>query len=79
MAGAGDLRHRLLCQSKGPTTDEFGNPVPTGGDWQTQFSVHAGMIPKNGGEAVLAGRLAGRQTYIVTIRSSRNTRQITPG
>lgn len=79
MPGAGDLRHRVLCQSKGSAVDEFDNPVPTGGEWQTRFSVRCGMVPKNGGEQVLAGRLAGRQTYIVTMRSSQNTRQITPG
>lgn len=79
MAGAGDLRHRVLCQAKGANTDEFGNLVPTGGEWETQFSVRCSMVPKNGGEQVLAGRLAGKQTYIVTMRSSVNTRRITPG
>lgn len=79
MPGAGDLRHRVLCQSKGPATDEFDNPVPTGGEWQTRFSVRCGMVPRHGGEQVLAGRLAGVQTYVVTMRSGNDTRQITPG
>lgn len=79
MRGAGMLRERVLCQMKGPATDELGNPVPGGDKWTTQFSVRAGFQPKNGGESVIAGRLQGVQPYIVTIRSSNDTRQITPG
>lgn len=71
------LRHRVLCQKKGPATDEFGNPVPGGAVWATQFSVRAGFAPRNGGEAVIAGRLQGVQPYIVTMRQSDRTRLIT--
>lgn len=78
MPSASDLRERILCQSRAVIEDELGNPVPGGSAWTTQFSVRAGFKPKHGGEAVLAGRLAGRQTYIVAVRSSMNTRQITP-
>ncbi len=78
MSSAGDLRERILCQSRADVDDELGNPVPGGSGWATQFSVRAGFKPKHGGEVVLAGRLAGRQTYIVTVRSSMNTRQIAP-
>ncbi|WAX93192.1 head-tail adaptor protein [Aminobacter sp. NyZ550] len=78
MRGAGQLRNRVNCQFKGPATDEFGNPVPGGAVWQTAFSVRAGFRPRNGGEAVMAGRLQGVQPYIVTVRQSSNTRQITP-
>lgn len=79
MAGVGDLKERVLCQMKGPARDEFDNPVPGGDKWTTQFSVRAGFRPKNGGETVVAGRLQGVQPYIVTIRQSSDTRQITPG
>jgi head-tail adaptor len=75
--GAGMLRERVLCQKKGQATDELGNPVPGGSEWATQFSVRAGFRPRNGGETALAGRLQGVQPYIVTLRSSENTRQIT--
>lgn len=78
MRGAGMLRHRLNFQSKGALNDELGNPVPGGSAWTTRFSVRAGMVPKIGGEAVIAGRLQGRQPYIVTVRSSGQTRQIKP-
>lgn len=79
MRGAGMLRDKVHCQLKGPATDEFGNPVPGGDNWTTQFSVRAGFRPRNGGESVIAGRLQGVQPYIVTIRQSSQTRQITPG
>lgn len=79
MRGAGQLRNRVHCQMKGPATDEFGNPVPGGAVWATQFSVRAGFRPRNGGETVIAGRLQGVQPYIVTIRQSSQTRMITPG
>lgn len=77
--GAGQLRERVLCQKKVAATDEFGNPVPGGGEWTTQFSVRAGFRPRNGGETVLAGRLQGVQPYIVTMRQGNDTRQITTG
>lgn len=75
---AGMLRERVLCQRKAEALDGLGNPVPGGSDWKTQFETRAGFIPKNGGEAVLAGRLAGRQTYIALLRSSERSRSITP-
>ena len=77
--GAGMLRERVLCQMKGPATDELGNPVPGGDVWATQFSARAGFQPRNGGEAVIAGRLQGVQPYIVTVRQSSQTRRITTG
>lgn len=76
--GAGMLRNTVHCQKKGPATDEFGNMVPGGTAWATQFTVRAGFRPRNGGEVVLAGRLQGVQPYIVTVRQSSQTRQITP-
>lgn len=79
MRGAGMLRERIHCQVKGPATDELGNPVPGGDGWATQFSVRAGFQPRNGGEAVVAGRLQGVQPYIVTMRQSSDTRRITTG
>lgn len=73
------LRGKVHCQKKGPATDEFGNPVPAGTAWQTQFSARAGFRPRNGGESVIAGRLQGVQPYIVTVRQSSRTRLITTG
>lgn len=79
MAGTGDLTVRVHCQKKVEAKDEFDNPVPGGGQWTTQFTVLAGFAAKTGGEAVLAGRLTGIQTYIVSIWQSADTRQITAG
>lgn len=76
---AGDLRESILCQKRVPATDEFSNPVPDGGAWTTQFCERAGLRPRIGGETALAGRLQGIQPYIVTIRQSSRSRQITPG
>lgn len=77
MRGAGQLRERVHCQVRGSAVDEFGNPVPTGSAWATQFTVHAGFRPRNGGESVVASRLQGVQPYIVTMRQSADTRRIT--
>lgn len=74
-AVAGSLRARVHCQKRVEIDDGMGN---TYGDWQTQFTIAAGFIPKNGGEQVLAGRLQGVQAYIVTIRQSIQSREITP-
>lgn len=43
-----------------------------------QFTVSARLQPKVGGEAVLAARLQGRQTYLIHVRRSSQTRQIMP-
>lgn len=75
--GAGQLRDKVHCQKRGPVVDELGNEVPGGSAWTTQFTVRAGFRPRNGGESVIAGRLQGVQPYIVTVRQSSQTRQIT--
>lgn len=79
MRDPGQLRAKVHCQKQGEATDAFGNPVPGGGAWATQFSVRAGFKPRNGGESVIAGRLQGVQPYIVTVWQNSLTRQITPG
>jgi SPP1 family predicted phage head-tail adaptor len=77
--GAGDLYYRVDCQKEVPGVDELGNPVPGAGGWQTQFSVRAAYRHLRGGEDVMAGRLQGRHTQVITVRSSSQTRQITAG
>lgn len=74
---AGALRQRLHCQFAPPLDDGWGNPIPGAGDFTTQFTVAAGMRPRTGGEEVTAARLGGRQPYIVTVRNTPQTRQIT--
>lgn len=79
MTGAGGMTIRVLCQKEVDATDEFGNPVPCGGGWTTQFMALGAFKPSKGGEAVIAGRLQGVQPYVVTIWQSDSARLITPG
>jgi head-tail adaptor len=72
---AGDLRYRLGFQKQSMTEDEFGNPVP--GDFETQFTAAVYLKPLKGGEEVMAGRLAGTQTFVCRIRSYVASREIT--
>lgn len=79
MARTGNMTVSVHCQKIVDAKDELGNPVPGGGEWETQFTVLAAFEPKTGGEQVLAGRLQGVQAFIVTVWQSDQTRQITPG
>jgi len=65
--GAGKLREKLLFQRRALVDDGFGNEVA--GDWETQFTAAADLIPLRGGEPVIASRLVGVQPFIVRIRS----------
>lgn len=65
--GAGKLREKLLFQRRAVVDDGFGNEVA--GDWETQFTAAADLIPLRGGEPVLAARLTGVQPFIIRIRS----------
>lgn len=71
---AGDLYHRFAFDKRRVDVDQ-GDGV-TVGKWQEQFSVRAGVINLRGGEAVIAGRLQGKSTKVVFVRSSSQTRQI---
>lgn len=75
--GAGELRERVHLQKRGAADDGFGGDA--GGAFKTQVTVWARLMPLRGGEAVLQGRLQGQQTYVLTIRQSSETRQITSG
>ena len=74
---AGALRERVHCQFAAPLDDGWGNPLPGAGEFATQFTVSAGMKPRTGGEGVDAARLGGTQPFVVTMRNSSQTRQIT--
>jgi len=77
MLDAGDLHYRVNCQEKVGGADELGNLVPSAGDWKTQFSVRAAYRHLRGGESVIAARLEGHHTQVITVRASSQTRQIT--
>jgi len=65
--GAGPLREVLIAQRRVEQEDEYGN---TQGAWVEQCRFNASVEPRRGGEAVIAGRLQGTVTYIVTARFS---------
>lgn len=73
--GAGELRGLVIFERRAETSDGAGNEIS--GDWTEQFSERARIQPRLGGEEVVAARLTGVQPYIVTVRSSQRTRQVT--
>jgi head-tail adaptor len=79
MTGSGDLRERVSFSQRvtinPDAPDDYGN---TQSDWVEQFRTRAQFVHLRGGEAVLAGRLAGEHTQVVRVRSSSLTREIAP-
>jgi hypothetical protein len=53
--------------------DKYGNEQ-TG--WATRFTARAQIVPKLGGEDVMAARLQGRQPVVIRVRNSVDTRRI---
>ena len=73
---AGRLRERVMFQMRDTGDDGEGNIVTNA--WVDQFSVAARLVPLRGGEAVMEGRLAGRQAFVLSVRQSARTRRIKP-
>lgn len=71
---AGELRERMSFQQRAVQSDGYGNSQ---GDFETEFTVRAGVTPRFGGETVLAARLAGRAVATIKVRISPDTRQVT--
>ena len=69
-------RDRLTFQSRGAGSDGMGGEGAYG-PYEERFTRSVHLHPLRGSEAVMADRLSGRQPYIVTIRNSAATRQIT--
>ena len=65
MTGPGDLRHLLVLEEPQRVSDGAGGFIES---WVTVASVWAAIRTSGGGEAVEAGRLAGRVTHGVTLR-----------
>lgn len=74
---AGKLKQKLHFQTRAMVDDGAGNEQA--GDWETQFTEMAELIPLKGSESVIASRLAGVQPYIVRVRSNSSTRTIETG
>jgi head-tail adaptor len=73
--GAGQLREKLLFQRRAVVDDGMGNEQA--GDWETQFTAAADLIPLRGGEPVIAARLAGVQPFVIRTRSCVTARAVT--
>ncbi len=74
MTGAGDLRERVVFESRSASSDGAGGTTTA---WADQFTRWAQYIHLRSGEAVLAGRLAGKHSQVVKVRADSATRTIT--
>jgi SPP1 family predicted phage head-tail adaptor len=70
---ANDLTERVAFDLRAEVDDGYGN---TQSDWVERFQCRAAYRHLRGGESVMAGRLEGKHTQIITVRSSSQTRQI---
>ena len=61
----GDLKHRVTLQSKGAT------------QWEAQATVWAAIRYLRGAEAVVAGRLQGVNSVVITLRRTATTEAAT--
>ncbi len=73
---AGQLRHRLGFFKRQTTDDGYGN-TETGFPDAPEFVVFGEIVARFGGEAVQAARLQGEQVYLLTVRQSSLTRDVT--
>lgn len=73
---AGDLRNKIAFYRRIIIDDGYGNKTGGYPDKPT-FILSGNVRPRLGGEAVLAGRLAGRNTVNITVRMSDAARSIT--
>jgi head-tail adaptor len=74
VSGAGDLKYRMTFAEPNSSSDAYGN-ANTG--WIDRFTCWANIIPRLGGETVMAARLAGQQPMILRVRQSPDTDRIT--
>lgn len=66
MSTAGDLRESIHLQARTEIDDGYGNV--TTGPFETRLTFPARIRVLKGSETVLAGRLAGTQTVVITGR-----------
>jgi head-tail adaptor len=65
-ARAGQLRERVAFEVRGNVDDGMGNPQS--GDFAEVYRCAARIMPKMGGETVIASRLSGTQPMLITVR-----------
>lgn len=75
MYDAGRLNERFAFDSRGPASGP--DDGTTQGDFVERFDLAAERLFLRGGEAVMAGRLQGKQPVIIRVRASSLSRQIT--
>lgn len=72
---AGRLRDRVSFQAEQPASDGAGGNTVS---WAAQFTVWGGVAEDRGRERVEGGRLAAPFVAVLTVRSSADTRRVTP-
>lgn len=72
--GAGPLIELVAFDKRGAVDDGYGNSVS--GPFVEQFKDRAAFIPLRGSEPVMAARLESRQSMVVHVRASPQTRLI---
>lgn len=73
---SGGLKQKLSFQHRTFGDDGYGNEVP--GPWVSAFTEYAELMPLRGGEAIMAARLQGTQTFVLRVRSFEASRSVTP-
>lgn len=72
---AGSKRRLFSFEEKGvQSEDEFGN---TSRDFEEVFQAHGELIPRFGGETIMAARLSGKQPATIVVDSTVETRTVT--
>lgn len=75
MTQSGDLREVIEIQNYAEVDDGYGGQIQ---EWQTAFTAPARIRTLKGGETVIAGRLAGTQTLVITVRYQPAMADVTP-
>lgn len=75
MVAAGDLRDRVVFQSREEIDDGYGNPVS--GDFVDRFSCAAELVAARGTERVEGGGLIGVQAWTIRVRDWQQTEDVT--
>lgn len=72
--GAGELTHSVAFELRADASDGAGG-VEAG--FSEHFRASAAYVHLRGGEAVIAGRLAGQHPVVIRVRASTEARQVT--
>lgn len=75
MTTTGDLREVVELQNYVEVDDGYGGVIQT---WETEITAPARIRTLKGGETVIAGRLAGTQTLVITVRYQPDMEDVTP-